>query len=120
MLVLARRGVSDEFSDRVGPGKVAAFDDPYEALAAMGRGTWLRIVIEASYVGLDGLCRAVRRLQGDAKLFVLCSPAMEPEVRDLVDGAIDDYFIYPLTSDDWRTLSLAESESSGGQCEPTV
>ena len=110
MLVLAELAVTDEFSDRFGPDALAAFDDPYEALAAMESGHWASVVIAASYVGLSGLCRAVRRLQQNARVIVLCGPAMELEVRGLAGGVaaestIDDYFIYPLTNDEWRQLT---------------
>ena len=110
MLVLAEPVVTNEFSDRLGSDALVAFDDPYEALEAMESGDWASIVIAASYVGLSGLCRAVRRLQQNAKVIVLCGPAAELEVRGLVSGvtaagAIDDYFIYPLTDDEWRNVA---------------
>lgn len=119
MLVLAEPVVTDEFSDHFGRDALTAFDDPYEALAAMEDRDWASVVIAASYVGLSGLCRAVRRLQKDARVIVLCGPAMESEVRGLadgvaVDGAIDDYFIYPLTNDEWRQVSSAD------QCDDTT
>ena len=112
MLVLAGRSVTDEFSDHFAPEVLSTFDDPYEALAAMGPNDWSNVVIGASYVGLSGLCRAVRKLQRTARVIVLCGPAMESEVRDLTRGVpsesiIDDYFIYPLTNDDWRKLTPA-------------
>ena len=112
MLVLAELAVTDEFSDHFGPDVLAAFDDPYEALAAMESRHWASVVIAASYVGLSGLCRAVRRLQQNARVIVLCGPAMELEVRALAGGnatesTIDDYFIYPLTNDEWRKLTGA-------------
>jgi DNA-binding response OmpR family regulator len=117
LLVLAGRGVTDEFSDRFGSDVLKTFDDPYEALAAMGGRNWSSVVIAASYVGLSGLCRAVRRLQQDAKVIVLCGPATESEVRGLVDGVtaektIDDYFIYPLTNDEWKTFATADLSDS--------
>jgi len=113
MLVLAQRLVTDEFSVHFGDDVLKTFDDPYEALEAMGRRDWSSVVITASYVGLSGLCRAVRRLQKDARLIVLCGPATESEVRGLSDGVkaektIDDYFIYPLTNDEWCCLTAAD------------
>jgi hypothetical protein len=110
MLVLADRGVTEEFSDYFADDVLTVFDDPYEALAAMGAGDWSSVVIGASYVALSGLCRAVRRLQPGARVIVLCGPATEAAVRGLADGVasestIDDYFIYPLTNDAWRDLT---------------
>ena len=113
MLVLAQREVTDEFSNHFDDDVLETFDDPYEALAAMGQRDWSSVVIAASYVGLSGLCRAVRRLQQDARVVVLCGPATESEVRGLTDGVkvektIDDYFIYPLNNDEWRCLTGAD------------
>ena len=119
-LILAERAVTDEFSDHFGPDALAAFDDPYEALAAMEGGHWASVVIAASYVGLSGLCRAVRRLQQNARVIVLCGPAMESEVCGLADGVtakstIDDYFIYPLTNDEWRKLTSTDQDDDSTQ-----
>jgi hypothetical protein len=120
MLVLAEPGVTDEFSDHFGSDVLAVFDDPYEALAAMEHQDWAGVVIAASYAGLTGLCCAVRRLQQDARVVVLCGPATESEVRGLIDGiaagsAIDDYFIYPLTDDEWRKVAPADQRDDGAQ-----
>ncbi|MBT3199576.1 MAG: hypothetical protein HN350_06625 [Phycisphaerales bacterium] len=113
MLVLAERSVVDEFADHLGSVAIEAFDDPYEAFAAMQQRVWSRVVIAASYAGLGGLCRAVRRLQPQANVLVLCGPGRESEVRSLADGintasVIDDYFIYPLTPVEWRNLAETE------------
>ena len=120
MLVLAELAVTDEFSDHFGPDALSAFDDPYEALGAMESRDWASVVIAASYVGLSGLCRAVRRLQQNARVIVLCGPATESEVRGLADGvaaegAIDDYFIYPLTNDEWRKITPADQSGDSTQ-----
>lgn|GEM_PF-2403151 len=122
MLVLAERTVTDEFSDHFGPDSLRAFDDPYEALAAMENRDWASVVIAGSYVGLRGLCRAVRRLQRNARIVVLCGPAAESEVLALVGGAsdegpIDDYFIYPLTAADWRKVTPVDHRDDSNQEE---
>jgi DNA-binding response OmpR family regulator len=116
MLVIAGREVTDALADHAAPESVDAYDDPYEALAAMGSGEWSNVVIAASYPDLDGLCRAVRRLQSGARLTVLCSAGREPEVRQLSDrpegpGVIDDYLIYPLTGEEWRKLTAVGDQS---------
>jgi len=116
MLVIAGREVTDTLVDSIESAAPDTFDDPYEALTAMGRGEWSNVVIAASYPDLGGLCRAVRRLQTGARLTVLCSAGREPEVRQLSDpsegaGVIDDYFIYPLTGEEWRSLAAADDQS---------
>ena len=120
MLVLAEPAVTDEFSDHFGSDALSAFDDPYEALAAMEDRDWASVVIAASYVGLRGLCCAVRRLQQNARVIVLCGPATESEVRGLAggaaaEGAIDDYFIYPLTNDEWREVTGVDQGDNSAQ-----
>ncbi|MCP4375956.1 MAG: hypothetical protein GY794_07255 [bacterium] len=125
MLVLARREVAGEFADRLDPDALTVFDDPYEAMEAMEGCDWSTIIITASFAGLEGLCHAVRRLQRNAKLIVLCGSAVEPEVRALTDGpadsTIDDYFIYPLTNTEWRKVThMPQSLKSGTMDESTV
>jgi hypothetical protein len=120
MLVLGRRDVTDEFSDHLDPDALAVFDDPYEALEAMENRDWSSIIIAASFAGLDSLCRAVRRLQHSAKVIVLCGSAAEPEVRLLTGGpetnsTIDDYFIYPLTNNEWRKLNPSDQNGDSTQ-----
>ena len=112
MLVVAERLVADELAARVGPGRFRAYSDPYDALGAMRDRRWATILLTASQVDLDGLCRAVRRLQRDARLLVLCAPSGEPRVRPLKGKTIDDYFIYPLMESDWEALS-AEGSRTG-------
>jgi len=112
MLVVAERLVADELAARVGPGRLRAYSDPYEALGAMRDRCWGTVLLTVSQVNLDGLCRAVRRLQRDARLLVLCAPADELRVRPLKGKIIDDYFIYPLMESDWEALS-AEGSRTG-------
>jgi len=109
MLLLSDTAIAHEFADRLGPEHLATFDDPYEALDAMARGSWQKVIVAACYAGLAGLCRAVRRLQDSARVIVLCGPADEPEVRSLTGAfaavrTVDDYMIYPLNDGDWDQL----------------
>jgi len=112
VLLLGGAAVAHEFAARLGPERLAAFDDPYEALGAMAESSWQKVIVTACYSGLAGLCRAVRRLQGGAEVIVLCGPADEPEVRSLTGAfaaaqTINDYMIYPLNDGDWDQLATA-------------
>jgi diguanylate cyclase (GGDEF)-like protein len=96
MLVLADRRVGEELAAHLGNGRCARVGEPYEALEAMGRRRWPAVVLTAPRADFAGLCRASRRLQRNARLFAVCGPAAEPDVRPLLGRPLDDYFIYPL------------------------
>jgi len=120
MLLLGDTAIAHEFSDRLGPERLAAFDDPYEALDAMAQRCWRKVIVAACYSGLSGLCRAIRRLQHGARVIVLCGPAAEPEVRSLTGTfaaarIVDDYLIYPLNNGDWDQFDPAPPGDSDMQ-----
>lgn len=77
--------------------------DPYDVLQEASSRSWGAVVLTAFHADFEGLCRATRRLQDDGKLYVLCTPADEPDVRLLRGDVIDDYFISPPTN---RELDL--------------
>jgi len=97
MLLLADGAVGRELAGLLGREQCAAVADPYEALREMSRRRWPTVVLTAGRADFPGLCRASRRLQHDSRLYAICSPAGEPEVRPLLGRPLDDYFIYPLT-----------------------
>ena len=115
ILLIAESAVAGEFRDQLGADAVVHHTDAYEALAQMGKHGWPAIVVTAPRVDLAGLCRACRRLQADAKLLAVCSPAGEPDVRPLTGRLLDDYFIYPPTSSDWQAIRRA-----AGMAEPSA
>ena len=107
ILLLAESAAAAQFRDQLGADAVVHHTDAYQALAQMGRHRWPAVVLTAPRVDFAGLCRACRRLQADAKLLAVCPPAGEPDVRPLVGRLLDDYFIYPPTSSDWRAIRRA-------------
>ena len=115
MLVLAEPGVGEELVARIDCGKVVHHVDPYDALTDLSVGKWSGVVMTAPRGDFAGLCRAARRLQRDAKLWALCPPLAEPEVRALVDGPLDDYIIYPPTR---RDLSSLRAALTGPETQP--
>ena len=111
-LVLGGDDVAGELA-RYAPGGaegVIARGDAYEGLAELSRRRWPAVVLSAGGTELPGLSRAARRLQGDARLIALCDPADEPAARSLRGDVLDDYFICPPNSADWRRIALAASE----------
>ena len=113
MLLLADGHVGDELAEQLGRRQCQAAPDPYEALRAMGRRRWPSVVLTAPRPQFGGLCRAARRLQADGRLFAVCSPAGEPDVRPLLRGPLDDYFIYPLGDRELSALRLAAALPPG-------
>ena len=97
MLLLADGAVGRELAGLLGREQCTAVGDPYEALTEMSRRRWPTVVLTAGRADFPGLCRASRRLQHDSRLYAICSPAGEPEVRTLLGRPLDDYFIYPPT-----------------------
>jgi len=116
ILLLGEPSVGEEFAARCGDGaRVTRLSDPYDALEEMSRRPWPVVVLTAPRPELDSLCRASRRLQCDARLLAICSPADEPDVRKLSPGVLDDYFVYPPTRGDWQDiLQAARGAPSGG------
>jgi len=119
MLVLAEPGVGEELITQVDRGKVVLHVDPYDALTDLSVGTWSGVVMTAPRGDFAGLCRAARRLQRDAKLWALCPPLAEPEIRPLVDGPLDDYIIYPPTQRDFSSLRAALAGPEAQVAKPT-
>jgi len=128
MLLLADPAVAREFEARIGDGRCIHRADPYEALEEMSARAWSAVVLTAPRADFAGLCRAFRRLGGAAKLMALCATAAEPEVRTMVGGLLDDYYVWPPTGADWQALQAAaagaepiEPAAAGaGQVEPAV
>ncbi len=123
MLLLADRRVREEFKSHFDSQRLMHHNDPYEALLAMGRRRWPVIVLAVANSDWPALCRASRRLQSAAKLYVVCSTAAEPQVRDLVGKVLDDYFIYPPTPSELAEIRRAASSDAGrpgedGQLSP--
>ena len=90
MLLLADGPTGNRLATRLGAKRCVRFGDPYEALLEMSRRRWDTIVLTAPRKGFEGICRASRRLQADARLLAVCPPVCEPDVRPLVGKPLDD------------------------------
>jgi diguanylate cyclase (GGDEF)-like protein len=81
----------------------------------MERRRWPAVLLTAPCPDFAGLCRASRRLQPQAAIFGLCSPAAEPLVRPLAGTSLTDYVICPPTRRDVeRIVQAADAASAAG------
>ncbi|MGC9455291.1 MAG: GGDEF domain-containing protein [Phycisphaerae bacterium] len=118
ILLLADGTSAQRICDRVGPGQVSVVSDPYDALLEMGKSHWSAVLLTAPRPDFAGLCRAARRLRKSGRLYGLCPPAAEPDVRPLRGVVLDDYFILPLSGRDAGHLrKLHEPAASGSPSE---
>jgi len=112
MLLITNDQIADNLETRLDRGRCIRCEDPYEALLEMSRRRWSAVVVAGATEGFAALCRASRRLQREAKLFVLCTPAVEPEIRPLAGKVIDDYFIYPPSESELQVIAKAGHEGA--------
>lgn len=115
MLVVSPEADGRELCRRLGNGDAVCLPDPFDALLEMGRRTWSAVLVAAPQPELDGFCRAARRLQKHARLLAVCTPAAEPDTRELKGRLLDDYFIHPPSSADLGAIRRAAS-GAGGAC----
>ncbi|MCE5327341.1 MAG: GGDEF domain-containing protein [Planctomycetaceae bacterium] len=106
ILLLADEPVGSRLAQRLAPLPVARYADPYEVLAALRIQPWATVLLTAPRPEFPGLCRAVRRLAAEARLYVLCPPLAEANVMRLAPGVVDDYFIWPPTRVDLGRLAV--------------
>lgn len=111
ILLLADGSCAERLADRLGRERLSAVAEPYEALLEMGKRQWSAVLLTAPRPDFAGLCRASRRLQSSGRLYGLCPPAAEPDVRPLRGGVLDDYYILPLSVRDAGHLRRLDEDS---------
>ncbi|MBS3734584.1 MAG: GGDEF domain-containing protein [Phycisphaerae bacterium] len=119
MFVLGGPSLATELGQYVPNGDgVVVRHEPYAALEELSRRRWAAVVVapHTAYQTEDGefagLCHAARRLQRGSRVIALCRPRDEPAARRLTGGVLDDYFITPLSSSQWRYIAaMAEPDS---------
>ena len=114
MLLVCEGPAAERLSEQLGSGRLLRRSDPYEALLELSRRQWSAVVVAGPQPGFEGLCRAMRRLQPDARLYALCPPSAEAEVRPLAGEVLDDYFIYPPTDEEMRRIADPQLRAGGG------
>ena len=119
LLVLAPRDVGTALAAQAGEGAAVALADPYDAILEMGRRPWPAVLLAARPPELADIARAARRLQKDARIVALCSPAEEAEVLPLASEVLDDYLIHPASRADLAGL-LARARQGGPAATGTL
>jgi len=89
------------------PGMVTR-PEPFAALGELSHRPYQAVLVTAPQPRLRRLLKAIRRLQPAARVFGLCTPAAEHDLRRSIasdPAALDDYFIIPPTSREWRRIA---------------
>ena len=107
ILLLADPAVADQLSSAVPPGTFRAVVDPFAALEALADGDHRAVMVAMPQWDLPRLLSAMRKTKPSARLFGLCTPAQENQLLQSCprgERLIDDYFILPPTSSEWRQI----------------
>ncbi|NLF29743.1 MAG: diguanylate cyclase [Planctomycetes bacterium] len=115
ILLLADPTVVERLADAMSSAEVAAQADPIEALETLSQRPYDTVLVALPQPDLPNLIRAIRRLQPDCRVFGLCTPVGEYEMRmSRTDPRtlMEDYFIIPPTGREWREI-LGPSRPAG-------
>ncbi len=104
ILLLADDRVASELTSLAGPEGFVHRRDPYRAIGEFARRPYRAVIMTHPYPDFAGLVRGFRRLRGAARCYALCSPAGEAELRLSGPAQLDDYFIYPPSSQELRRI----------------
>ncbi|MFW6146676.1 MAG: diguanylate cyclase [Planctomycetota bacterium] len=107
ILLLADPTVVERLGGAMTDARVATQADPIEALETLSQGPYDTVLIALPQPDLPNLVRAIRRLQPDCRVFGLCTPVGEYELRlGTTDPRtlMEDYFIIPPTRREWREI----------------
>jgi diguanylate cyclase (GGDEF)-like protein len=122
ILLLADPAVADRLSAAAPPGAVRAVADAFAALEALADGDHAAVVVAMPQWDLPRLLSAMRKTKPSARLYGLCTPAQEHQLLQSCPRAerlIDDYFIMPPTSAEWRRI-LGVSGVEAAELRPAV
>jgi len=96
-LLITEDWIGRELASRLGAGRCARCEDPYEALRQVSSRAWSAIVLTRPQEDLPGYCRALHRLRADVPIYVWCSPEGESQLRPLMGREVQGTFLYPPT-----------------------
>lgn len=113
ILVLADNPLAEQLAKPLPPNVLAARAEPFAALEELARRTYRVVLVTGPRPGFDKLLAAIRRLQPSARVYGLTTPAGEMEVRRVNGQGLEDYFIIPPSSTDWRQILSAASVTAG-------
>jgi diguanylate cyclase (GGDEF)-like protein len=69
--------------------------DPEAAIEELAGGSVPAVIVSIQAQDSTRRLETIRSLQPEARVIAICDPCQEPEMRDLLGLAIDEYFIYP-------------------------
>jgi len=103
---------------RAGNGTpVMHLPEPYEALEELARHPHRVVIVSQGVPDVKGFARAAHRLDPAARVYALCTPAGEADLRAGGLGDIEDYFLVPPTREDIDRMLAGEAE---GRYEPVA
>ncbi|MHC4716804.1 MAG: GGDEF domain-containing protein, partial [Planctomycetota bacterium] len=103
---------------RVGGGMaILHLPEPYRALEELARHRHGVVVVSEDVADVKGFARAAHRLGPGTRVYALCTPAGEAELRASGLDDLDDYFLFPPTRADLEQMVRAETE---GTYEPVA
>ncbi|KKL26607.1 hypothetical protein LCGC14_2393610, partial [marine sediment metagenome] len=117
ILLLSDNGVAEDITRLSGGAPLSHFRQPYPALEELARRHYGALLVAEGYPDLPGLVRAARRLSPDTRVFALCSPAGEAELRSSDMVGLEDYFVFPPTAEE---LDRVLRPSQVGVYQPVV
>lgn len=97
MLLVTEDWIGRELASRIGPGRCARCEDPYDALRQVAQRPWSSVVLTRPQEDLPGLCKAIRRLRPEVPIYAWCSREGEAQLKPLLGQEVQETFVYPPT-----------------------
>jgi len=117
ILVLSDEQVAEQLKQLTGGVSLTHRREPYSALEELARQPYAVVLVAEGYPDLPALARAVHRLDPATRVYALCSPAGEAELRSVGAEDLDDYFIFPPSPEELQRIVQHGQE---GVYEPVV
>ncbi len=104
ILLLAEIDNAAELSGSLAELSPVTTTQPYDALGRLADHAFRAVLIAGRLDELDGLARAVRRLCPSSRIYAICRPLAELDIRPRVGQLLDGYLIHPPTRSDVAML----------------
>jgi len=104
ILVLSDEEVVEQLRRLAGGMSLTHRREPYAALEELARRHYGVLLVAEGYPDLPALARAAHRLEPSTRVYALCSPAGEAELRSAGAEDLDDYFIFPPSPEELQVI----------------
>ena len=107
-ILLVTAGVRSRCLLHSAPVSLEGTASPFEALKRLADHPYATVLVDAETPELPELLAAIRRLRPEARLFAVCTPRGEYELRRSTGRdalLLEDYFIIPPTAAEWRRIA---------------